>query len=76
MVVDFVCPYNEGRKIFNPDYLIWMNTIKKGRLPTFDKTFQKPKKFDLCIKEKNSKFWSIKISDKIKKLGYKPKSKK
>ena len=27
-VVDFVCPYDKGRKIFNADYLIWMNTIK------------------------------------------------
>ena len=29
-----------------------MNTIKKGRLSTFDKTFQKPKKYDFCIKIK------------------------
>jgi nicotinamide riboside kinase len=55
IIADFICPYNEGRKIFNPDVIIWMDTIKKGRLPTFDKKFQKPKKFDLKIKTKNLK---------------------
>ena len=29
-----------------------MNTIKKGRLPTFDRSFEKPKTFDYLIKEK------------------------
>ena len=47
VIADFVCPYNQGRKIFKPDYLIWMDTVKKGRLSTFNKSFQKPKKFDL-----------------------------
>ena len=62
VIADFICPYEKGRKLFEPDYLIWMDTIKKGRLPTFDKSFQKPKKFDLRIKEKNS----VKFSNIIK----------
>jgi len=39
VIADFVCPYEEGRKIFKPDYLIWMNTIKRGRLSTFSFIF-------------------------------------
>ena len=39
IIADFVSLYSEGRKIFKADYLIWMNTIKKVRLSTFDKTF-------------------------------------
>ncbi len=66
VIADFVCPYKEGRKIFKPDYLIWMDTIKRGRLPTFDKTFQKPKKFDFKINNKNVKLYSKLISNKIK----------
>ena len=66
VIADFVCPYEEGRKIFKPDYLIWMDTIKRGRLPTFDKTFQKPKKFDFKINNKNVKLYSKLISNKIK----------
>ena len=66
IIADFVCPYEEGRKIFKPDYLIWMDTIKQGRLSTFDKTFQKPKKFDFKINSKNVKLYSKLICNKIK----------
>ena len=66
IIADFVCPYEEGRKIFKPDYLIWMDTIKRGRLSTFDKTFQKPKKFDFKINSKNVKLYSKLICKKIK----------
>ena len=66
IIADFVCPYEEGRKIFKPDYLIWMDTIKRGRLSTFDKTFQKPKKFDFKINSKNVKLYSKLICNKIK----------
>ena len=27
---DFVCPIPETRELFNPDYIIWVDTIKKG----------------------------------------------
>ena len=66
VIADFIYPYEEGRKIFKPDYLIWMNTIKRGRLSTFNKTFQKPKKFYFKINNKNAKFYSKIISKKIK----------
>ena len=69
IIADFVCPYGKGRKIFNPDYLIWMNTIKKGRFPTFDKSFETPKKFDFKVNKKNAKFYAKKIiKDMNKKL--------
>jgi adenylylsulfate kinase len=67
VIADFVCPYKLGRRIFKPDYLVWMNTIKKGRLSTFDKSFQNPKKFDFEINNKNAKKNSKLISNKILK---------
>jgi hypothetical protein len=54
IIADFICPFNEGRKIFKPDYLIWMDTIKKGRLSSFDKSFQKPKVYNFRIKSKKN----------------------
>ena len=66
-IVDFICPYEKGRKIFNADYLIWMNTIKKGRLSTFDKSFEIPKKFNFKVNKKNAKLYSKKIIEDIKK---------
>jgi len=67
-IVDFVCPYEKGRKIFKADYLIWMNTIKKGRLSTFDKSFEIPKKFNFKVNKKNAKFYSKKIIEDIKNI--------
>ena len=54
IIADFICPFNEGRKIFKPDYLIWMDTIKKGRISSFDKSFQKPKVYNYRIKSKTN----------------------
>tara|TARA_B100001057_G_scaffold501057_1_gene620111 strand:- start:3846 stop:4259 length:414 start_codon:yes stop_codon:yes gene_type:complete len=54
IIADFICPFNEGRKIFKPDYLIWMDTLKKGRLSSFDKSFQKPKVYNFRIKSKKN----------------------
>ena len=67
-IVDFVCPYEKGRKIFKPDYLIWMDTVKKGRFSTFDKSFEKPKKFNFKVKKKKTKFYSKKIINDLKKI--------
>ena len=51
VIADFICPFEEGRKLFNPDYIIWMDTIKKGRYSTFDGNFEAPKNFDLKISD-------------------------
>ena len=67
VIADFICPYNEGRKIFKADYLIWMNNVKKGRLSTFNKSFQKPKKYDMKISKKNALKYSPIILKKLKK---------
>ena len=66
VVADFVCPYREGRKIFKPDYLVWMDTVKKGRLSTFNKSFQKPLKYDFKANIKNAKLHAIQISNSLK----------
>ena len=47
-----------------------MDTIKKGKFSTFDKTFQKPKKYDFKIKEKNSKLWAIRVANKLIKYKW------
>jgi len=41
-IADFVCPTNELRKTFEPDYVIWMNTIDEGRFEDTNKVFEKP----------------------------------
>lgn len=41
-VVDFVCPRNEYRTIFNPDITIWMNTLEAGRYENTNQIFEAP----------------------------------
>ena len=42
VITDFICPTKEARKRFKADYLIWMNTITKGRFDDTNKMFEDP----------------------------------
>ena len=50
-VTDFVCPTAAAREAFNPDFTIWMDTIKEGRFEDTNKMFQAPTKFDYHVAE-------------------------
>tara|TARA_B100000029_G_scaffold134484_1_gene128791 strand:- start:408 stop:1187 length:780 start_codon:yes stop_codon:yes gene_type:complete len=70
VIADFVCPTPKAREIFNPDFIVWMDTIEKGRFEDTNKIFVKPEKYDVRVTEKNSDLWSIIISDKITKYEW------
>ena len=70
VIADFVCPTPKAREIFNPDFIVWMDTIEKGRFEDTNKIFVKPEKHDVRVTEKNSDLWSIIISDKITKYEW------
>lgn len=42
-VADFVCPTHATRIEFNPDFTVWMDTIKEGRFEDTNKMFEAPK---------------------------------
>ena len=50
-VADFICPTEQARTEFSPDYVVWMDTIQKGRFEDTNKMFQAPTKFDYHVKE-------------------------
>ena len=50
-IADFVCPVWETRKIFNPDYTIFLDTIDIGRYNDTNKMFEKPDNADYTIKQ-------------------------
>jgi adenylylsulfate kinase len=50
-VADFVCPTEEARLAFEPDYTVWMDTIEEGRFEDTNKMFQKPSQFDYHVSE-------------------------
>jgi len=42
-VADFVCPTHATRIEFNPDFTVWMDTIKEGEFEDTNKMFEAPK---------------------------------
>jgi len=75
VVADFICPNPETRKLFNSDFIIWMDTIKTSKFKDTNIMFVKPKKFNVKIKRMSLDFRkkeSLKIAKKINrtfKLG-------
>jgi len=65
VVADFFCPTPKTRELFNADYVVWVNTIDKGRYEDTNKMFVKPEKFDFQVTTKNAEFWSHQIADQI-----------
>ena len=65
VVADFICPTPEARKLFNPDYIVWVNTINKGKYDDTNKMFVKPEKFDFQVTTQNAELWAMQIADKI-----------
>jgi len=55
VICDFICPTSETRKMFNPDIVIWLDTIKEGRFEDTNKLFEEPEKVDFRITEWNDK---------------------
>ena len=66
LVADYICPTPQTRKLFNADYIIWINTIKEGRFDDTNKMFVKPEKFDFEVTTQDAELWAKKIAEKIK----------
>jgi len=66
VVADFVCPTPAARELFNPDFIVWVDTIEKGRFEDTNRLFIKPKNYDVRVTEKNAEVWSKKIANLIK----------
>ena len=50
-VADFICPTEQTRQIYNPDYLIWMDTIDNSGHPDTDAMFEPPMEYNYHVKE-------------------------
>ena len=46
VIADFICPTPEARKLFPADYIVWVDTIKKGRFEDTNQMFVKPEKYN------------------------------
>jgi len=66
VIADFICPTPEARNLFPADYIIWVDTIQKGRFDDTNAMFIKPKKYDCHVTTQNAKQWAQQIAEKIK----------
>ena len=69
LLVDFICPTVETRKIFNADIIIWMDTVKECEFEDTNKLFQNPsfsrEKIHCHVTTKNAQKWAKHIIETI-----------
>ena len=65
VVADFICPTPKTRELFNADYVVWVDTIKKGKFEDTNKMFVKPEKFDFKVTTQNAELWACQIADQL-----------
>ena len=66
VVCDFICPTPKARELFNADFTVWVDTIKKGKFDDTNAMFVKPEKFDFHVTSQDAKVWATQIAEKIK----------
>jgi hypothetical protein len=65
VIADFVAPLPEMRHNFKADWVIWMDTIEKGRFEDTNKMFVAPDIYDFRITEQNAEKWVSFVGDHI-----------
>ena len=66
VIADFICPTPEARSLFPADYIVWVDTIKKGRFDDTNQMFVKPEKFNFQVTTQDAKLWASKIMEELK----------
>ena len=65
VVADFICPTPEARSLFPADFIVWVDTIKKGRFEDTNQMFVKPDKYDCHVTTQDAKVWASKIAKEL-----------
>ena len=66
VIADFICPTPEARELFPADYIVWVDTIKKGRFEDTNQMFIKPEKFNFHVTTQDAKYWASKVKEDLK----------
>ena len=67
VIADFICPTPEARSLFPADYVVWVDTIQKGRFEDTNQMFVKPEKYDFHVTSQDAQIWATKVYEDIKK---------
>jgi adenylylsulfate kinase len=69
VVCDFIAPLVQMRDIFQPNWLVWLDTIDQGRYEDTNAMFEAPALADFHITVKDSKSWSTVIAQTVIQLA-------
>jgi hypothetical protein len=72
VIADFVCPLVEMRNLFKPDWIIWIDTIDRGRFEDTNRMFVPPEIYDFRITEQNAEVWVPFVANHIIKNKRRP----
>jgi len=67
VIADFIAPTKQSRDIFNPDMLIWLDTVRSSKYTNTDVVFQNPTNYAFKVKKKDAKKWALTIYNYINK---------
>ena len=67
VIADFICPTPAARNLFPADYVVWVDTIQKGRFEDTNQMFIKPEKYNFHVTSKEAQKWAAKIYEDLKK---------
>ena len=67
VIADFICPTPAARNLFPADYVVWVDTIQKGRFEDTNQMFIKPVKYSIHVTSKEAQKWAAKIYEDLKK---------
>lgn len=70
VIADFVCPLPEMRAVYEPDIVVWMDTIKSGRFEDTNKAFVPPEKYDFRVIDYDTNKWVNLIVNQIKRFRH------
>jgi adenylylsulfate kinase len=65
IIADFVCPLPEMRDIYDPHFLIWVDTISEGRFEDTNKVFVAPEQYDVRVTEQDAGKWARIIYEQL-----------
>lgn len=65
VIIDMVAPLPEMRSIINPNYVVWVDTIKESRYTDTNKVFVQPEQVDFQVTEQDAIKWACIIAKKI-----------
>jgi len=67
VIADFICPTPIARSLFPADYIVWVDTIQKGRFEDTNQMFIKPEKYNFHVTSQDAQAWAPKVYEDLKK---------